>query len=33
MIDNAGHNPFEAPMTATLVREINSMVDQLRAKG
>lgn len=33
MVDNAGHNPFEGPMTAELVREINTMVDQLRTKG
>jgi proline iminopeptidase len=33
MVDNAGHNPFEGPMTAELVREINTMVDQLRIKG
>jgi hypothetical protein len=33
MIDNAGHNPFEAPMTASLMREINTRVDQLLAKG
>ncbi|MFM7802688.1 MAG: prolyl aminopeptidase [Limnohabitans sp.] len=33
MIDNAGHNPFEAPMTEALVRDIHTMVDQLRANG
>lgn len=31
MIDNAGHNPFEPPMCAALVGEINTMVDHLRS--
>jgi proline iminopeptidase len=33
MIDNAGHNPFEAPMTAALVQEINALVESIRTQG
>jgi proline iminopeptidase len=33
LIDNAGHNPFEAPMTAALVKEINALVELLRTQG
>lgn len=33
LVDNAGHNPFEAPMTGALVQAIETMVQQLSAKG
>jgi proline iminopeptidase len=33
MVENAGHNPFEAPMTGVLVQAIEQMVKQVTAKG
>ena len=33
MVDNAGHNPFEAPMTGVLLQAIEQMVKQISAKG
>ncbi len=33
MVDNAGHSPFEAPMTGVLLQAIETMVQQLSAKG
>jgi len=33
MVENAGHNPFEAPMTGVLVQAIEHMVKQVAAKG
>ena len=33
LVDNAGHNPFEPPMTDVLVQAIADMVKQLQAKA
>ena len=33
MVDHAGHNPFEQPMTGVLVKAIEDMVQQLSTKG
>ena len=33
LVDNAGHNPFEPPMTGVLVQAIADMVKQLQAKA
>jgi len=33
MVENAGHNPFESPMTGVLVQAIEDMVKQVAAKG
>jgi len=33
MVDHAGHNPFEQPMTGVLVKAIEDMVQQLSNQG
>ena len=33
LVDNAGHSPFEAPMNGVLLQAIETMVQQLSAKG
>lgn len=33
LVDNAGHNPFDPPMTGALLQAIESMVQQLSVKG